>query len=72
MLLCYIVFEEFASQCSHKSAGCPMLKIDCSSKPFYRSAYLVLQNQEMMVDKIQTKYDRQKDKLDLPNWLNKF
>jgi hypothetical protein len=37
----------------------------------HRGARVVLQRPEM-VEKITTIYNRQKDKLDLPNWLDSF
>ena len=68
---CITVFEEFIPQCNHESAGYAWVGIDGWPKPLHRGAKLVLNNREM-VDKIKTIYDRQKDKIDLPNRLDSF
>ena len=68
---CVTVFEEFIPRCNHESAGYAWVSIDCWPKPLHRGAYLILNNTEM-VEKITTIYKRQKDKLDLPNWLDSF
>jgi hypothetical protein len=68
---CTTVFEEFIPQCNHESAGYAWVSIDCWPKPLHRGARVVLQRPEM-VEKITTIYNRQKDKLDLPNWLDSF
>ena len=68
---CVTVFEEFIPQCNHESAGYCWTNLDCWPKPLHRGAKLVLQRPEM-VEKITTIYNRQKDKLDLPNWLDDF
>ena len=68
---CVTVFEEFIPNCNHESSGYAWVELGCWPKPLHRGAFLVLQNQEM-TEKIQTIYTRQKDKLDLPNWLDSF
>jgi 8-oxo-dGTP pyrophosphatase MutT (NUDIX family) len=68
---CITVFEEFIPLCNKESAGYAWIKLGAWPKPLHRGAKLVLDKPEM-VDKIKAIYDRQKGKLDLPNWLDTF
>ena len=68
---CITVFEEFIPQCNHESSGYCWTDLDCWPKPLHRGAKVVLTRPEM-IEKIETIYNRQKDKLDLPNWLDDF
>ena len=68
---CVTVFEEFIPSCNNESSGYAWIELHCWPKPLHRGAKLVLQRPEM-VEKITTIHQRQKDKLDLPNWLDDF
>lgn len=68
---CITVFEEFIPQTNNETAGYAWVPINSPIKPLHRGAKIVLEKKEM-IDKIFTIYNRQKDKLDLPNWLDTF
>ena len=68
---CVTVFEEFIPTCNNESSGYAWVGLNAWPKPLPRGAAAVL-GQPDMVEKISTIYNRQKDKLDLPNWLDSF
>lgn len=68
---CITVFEEFMPQCNDESSGYAWVNLNCWPKPLHRGAKLILDKPEM-VGKIKTIFDRQKNKVDLPNWLDDF
>jgi 8-oxo-dGTP pyrophosphatase MutT (NUDIX family) len=68
---CVTVFEEFIPLCNRESAGYAWIRLGAWPKPLHRGAKLVLDKKEM-VEKISTIYNRQKNKIDLPNWLDTF
>ena len=68
---CVTVFEEFIPVCNGESSGYAWVGIHAWPKPLHRGARAVLEQPDM-VEKITTIYNRQKDKLDLPNWLDSF
>lgn len=68
---CITVFEEFIPVCNSESSGYAWVSIHAWPKPLHRGARAVLEQPDM-VEKITTIYERQKDKLDLPNWLDSF
>ena len=68
---CVTVFEEFIPQTNNESAGYAWVPFNNPPRPLHRGAKIVLEKKEM-VDKIATIYNRQRDKLDLPNWLDTF
>jgi 8-oxo-dGTP pyrophosphatase MutT (NUDIX family) len=68
---CVTVFEEFIPQTNGETAGYAWVPLTSVPKPLHRGARLVLHKKEM-TDKISAIYERQKDKIDLPNWLDSF
>tara|TARA_B110000503_G_scaffold37177_1_gene60826 strand:+ start:10699 stop:11157 length:459 start_codon:yes stop_codon:yes gene_type:complete len=68
---CITVFEEFVPVTNDESAGYAWVQLGAWPKPLHRGARVVLGKPDM-VDKISAIWERQRDKEDLPNWLDSF
>lgn len=68
---CITVFEEFIPRTNHETAGYAWVPLHAYPRPLHRGAKIVLDKKEM-TDKIEAIFNRQKGKLDLPNWLETF
>lgn len=68
---CVTVFEEFIPRLNKESDGYCWCSIGSWPKPLHKGAKMVLSNRDL-VEKIETVYQRERDLLDLPNWLDTF